>query len=455
MPRGSLVRRVLMMASGAPLAAMLCAALTVSMAPASEAALAPGDYRAGQGGAGAAASNRQAKLTVPRFRVTANLGVQQAPAHRAFLTVHTEWRNAGSVQYLVPQLNNHLFLLIDGDRQATLSDATGSAPQPLAIDQLLVPVAGSAVAGDVVFEIPDHGVNNLELIFIDSDQGDMRLPIFGRAPPAPRALAGPAGNGLIEAAVLATRELAAVGGVHAPAGQTYALIDIDLRALSPGNLVRFDPTMYSVLDDADGYRYRVVPLEALDDEFGAATQLIPLIPSRGTLAYLIPASHSALTLAIALPEYPAMALALPNSGPTATRVHKALVSFEDPDTLTLNVLGLSRVASIGKSAAAAARDYLVLDLLLVSKADQGIEFQTAEQLFLLDGKDEIGVDADALEALPHGLMENSVITAHDQARYQVVFQVPKSAAHFTLRYRGFQSDTKKSLPDVAAQGRGG
>jgi hypothetical protein len=455
LPSNSLVRHVLMAARAAPRAAMLGAYLAMSMTPASAAALAPGDYATAQGGAAAAVSNRQARLTVPRFRVTANLGSRQAAAHHAFLTVNTEWRNSSSVQYLVPQLGDHLFLLIDGDRQVTLSDATGTAAHPLAIDQLLVPATGSVVTGDVVFEIPDHGVNNLELIFIDSDQGDMHLSLYGRAPPAPHAIAGPASNGLIEAAILGTRELAAIGGVQAPAGRTYAVIDIDMRALSPGNLVRLDPTTYSVLSDSDGYTYRVISLEGLDDEFTAATQLIPLIPSRGTLAYLIPSSHSALTLAIDLPEYKAMTLALPNSGPAATRIGRPLVSFEDPDTLTLNVLGQSRVASVGKKSAAAGEDYLILDLFFVSKADQGIEFQTAEQLFLLDGKDEIGVDADALEALPHGMTENSVITAHGQARYQVIFDVPRSAAHFNLRYRGFQSDTKKALPEVAAQGHGG
>lgn len=415
--------------------------------------LTPGDYKAGQGTGPAAASNHQVKLTAPRFRVSTNVGAQQAPARHAYLTVSTEWRIVGSVQYLVPQMNNHLFLLIDGDRQVIVSDATGATAHPLAMDQLLV-TAGGSVAGDVVFEIPDHGVVSLELLFIDSDQGNMNVPLFGRAPPEPRTIAGPADNGLLETALLGLREVAAVGGVRAPPGQTFAVIDVRMRALSAGNLVRFDPTMFSVLNDADGYSYRVASLEGLDDEFTAAMQLIPLVPSRGTLAYLIPASHSALTLAINLPEHKAIVLALPNSGPAASRVGKPVVSFEDPDTLTLNVLGLSRAPSIGKNSAAAGKEYLILDLSFTSKVDQGIEFQTAEQLLLIDGEEQIAVDPDALEALPHGMAEGSVISPHGQARFQVVYQVPKAAAHLTLRYRGFNSDAKKALPTIAAQGHG-
>jgi hypothetical protein len=416
--------------------------------------LTPGDYKAGQGAGTAAATNHQVKLTVPRFRVSTNVGAQQAPARHAYLTVSTQWRGVGSVQYLVPQVSNHLFLLIDGDRQVTMSDATGAAPHPLSIDQLLVPTDGSVVGADAVFEIPDHGVASLELMFIDSDQGNMNVPLFGRAPPEPRAIAGPAGNGLLETALLGMREVAAVGGVRAPAGQTYAVIDVRMRALSAGNLVRLDPTMFSVLNDADGYGYRVASLEGLDDEFTAALQLIPLVPSRGTLAYLVPTSHAALTLVINMPEYKAIVLALPNSGPAASRVGKPLMSFEDPDTLTLSVLGLSRASSIGKNSPAAGKEYLILDLLFASKVDQGIEFQTAEQLLVLDGEDEIAVDPDALEALAHGMAEGSVIAPHGQVRFQVVYQVPKAAAHLTLRYRGFNSDTKKALPNVAAQGHG-
>jgi hypothetical protein len=423
-------------------------------AAAASTGLTAGDYRPGPAGTRAAAGNRQATLTVPRFRVSSSLGTQQAPARHAFLTVSTEWRTVGSIQYLVPQVTNHLFLLLDGDRPATLSDATAAAPHPLALDQLLVPPSGGVVAGDIVFEIPDHGVSSLELLFIDSEQGNMNVPLFGRAPPTPNPIAGPASNGLIETAILGMKENAAVGGVHAPAGRTYVLIDLRMRGLSPGNLVRLDPTMYSMLNDADGYSYRVMALDGLDDEFGAATQLLPLIPSRGTLAYLIAVPHAALTLAINLPEYRPMALALPNSGPIASGVAKSLVRFEDPDTLTLNVVGLRRAASVGTNSAATGKEYLILDLLFVSKVDQGIEFQTTEQLLLRDGQDQITVDAEAIAALPHGMTENCVLAAHGHARFQVIYQVRKAATHLTLRYRGFNADTQQPLPEVVATGRG-
>jgi hypothetical protein len=417
----------------------------------SQPALALGDYTTGQQNAPAAANNKTCTLTVPKFQIVSSLGEQQASVRHAFLVLSMVWKNTGPAEYLVPQVINHLFVLINGDRQATVSDATAASPHRLPLDQLVVQ-AGESVSGEYVFAIPDHGVTSIELLFIDTAEGDMRLALFGRTPPAPRAIAGPANNGLVEAGVLGTEEVETIGNNQAPSGQKYAVIAVTMRGLSKGNLVRFDAAMYSVLRDADGYNYQTSQVPDLDDEFTSATQLLPEIPCRGLLAFLVPASHSGLTLALNLPSYPALEFALPNTGGSA-RSSKPLLSIEDRDTLTLSVLGLKRVASIGNNAAASGKSYLVLDVLFTSKADQGIEFQTTEQLILLDGDNQITADADALDALPHPLKENSVISPHGQARFEVAYQVPAAASHFAIRYRGFQMETKESLPDVHGNGQ--
>jgi hypothetical protein len=418
----------------------------------SQPALTIGDYTTEQQNAPAAANNKTATLTVPKFRIASSLGDQQAPARHAFLVLGTVWKNTGPAQYLVPDVINHLFLLINGDRQSTVSDATAAAPHRLPLDQLVVPATGNAVSGEYVYAIPDHGVTSVELLFIDTAQGDMHLALFGRTPPAPRTIAGPANNELIEAGVLGTEEVDAVGNTQAPPGQKYAVIAVRMRGLSKGNLVRFDASMYSVLRDADGYNYQTSQVSDLDDEFTSATQLLPEVPCRGMLAFLVPASHSALTLALNLPGYKSMEFALPNTG-GSPRSRKPLLSIEDRDTLTLSVLGLRRASSIGNSAAASGKSYLVLDVLFISKADQGIEFQTAEQLILLDGDNQITADSDALDALPHPLKENSVIPPHGQARFEVAYQVPAGTSRFAIRYRGFQMETKESLPEVPGNGQ--
>lgn len=413
----------------------------------SQPALTPGEYTVGHGGAPATANNKTATLKVPIFRISSTLGEQQAAPRHAFLVLSTNWTNTGPARYLVPEIINHLFLLIDGDRQATVSDATKMAPHPLPFDSLVVPATGQSVSGDYVFEIPDHGVTSIELLFIDTEQGNMQLSLFGHPGSPLRTIAGPANNGLIEVGILGTEEVGTVGDTQAPSGQKYAVVGLRMSGLSEGNLVRFDPTQYSVLRDADGYNYRVTELGDLDNEFPAATQLLPRVPCRGVLAFLVPVLHSALTLAINLPDYKSMEFALPNTGGSG-RISKPVLSIEDGNTLTVGILGLKRVSSIGNNAAANGNSYLILDVLFSSKTDQGIEFQTAEQLILLDGDSQITADSDALEALPHPLRENSVIPPHGQARFEVAYQIPAATRRFGIRYRGFQMETKESLPEV-------
>jgi hypothetical protein len=412
--------------------------------------LTTGDYNFKQSSSPPSASNNATSLTIREFRMVSSLGDQQPAPRHAFLIVSTDWKNTGAMPYMVPGVVDHLFLLIDGHRPATVSDATRAAAHPLPTDNLTIPNKGDSLSGDYVFEVPDHGVTGIQLFFIDTNQGDMRLPLFGNLSSSQRAMAGPLNNGLVEAAVLEEKEVDSVGDAQAPPGQKYAELSVRMRGLSQGNLVRFDPVMYSVLKDSDGYQYQVAQLDGLDDEFTSATQLLPNIPSQGMLAFLVPASHSALTLAINLPSYKSMEFALPNTGGSG-HIGKPLLSIDDGDTLTLDVLAVKRMSSIGGNTPESGQAYLVLDVLFSSKVGDGIEFQTSEQLILLDGDRQIKADPDALNALAHGLKENTVIPADSQARFEVAYKIPITDNHFGIRYRGFKNESKESLPDVSAQ----
>lgn len=411
--------------------------------------LTAGVYNVKPGNSPVTASNTTASLTIREFRMVPSLGDQQPAPRHAFLVVSTTWTNTGPMPYMVPAIVDHLFLLVQGHHPATVSDATKAAAHPLSTDSLTIS-AGNNVSGDYVFEVPDHGITGIQLFFIDTNKGDMRLPLFGSIFSSQHAIAGPLNDGLVEAAVLDEKEVDSVGDTQAPSGQRYAEVSLSMRGLSQGNLVRFDPTMYSVLKDADGYQYQVTQLEGLDDEFTSATQLLPNLSSQGMLAFLVPASHSALTLAINLPGYQAMQFVLPNSG-GAGHLGKPMVSIDDGDTLTFSVLGIRRMSSIGNNTPASGQSYLVLDVLFTSKVGDGIEFQTGEQLILLDGDRQIKADPDALNALAHALKENTVIPAHSQARFEVAYQIPVADSHFGIRYRGFKKESKETLPDISAK----
>jgi hypothetical protein len=430
---------------------------------------------------GASGKNRAVVLTVPSFTVTDQIGGTKAPNDRRFLIIDTRWQNilplqpqpasggggaadsilgglggsrnsraAGSgklvpVPYVIPDFPDHLFVLINGDMQSTLNEATASAPHPLSIEKLEVSAPSAPVEGNVAFEIPARDVTSIELEYLDSDYGAMRLPLFGKAPPPSKPLAAAVHNDVVELTALRFRETPAVAGVQASAGHEYAIVDVDLRGMSENNLVRLEAARYSTLGDAEGFTYLPVPIDGLPGEFSGVTQLLPAIPQRGSIAFLVPASHSALTFAMNFPDLPSLKVAIPGSGPSSPPTPVALMTIDDGEILSLKVYDAHSSNSLGDKRPGAGNRYVVIDVGFASKSDQGIDFQTSAQLMLLDGDNKISVDADALDALPHPLIEDSIIPPHGQGRYEVVYQVPAATNSVVLYYRGFVSEARRPL----------
>lgn len=76
--------------------------------------LTPGDHNLKHRSSPASTSNSAISLTVREFRIAPSLGdLQPAPRH-AFLLVRMDWKNTGPMPYMVPEVADHLFLLIQG-----------------------------------------------------------------------------------------------------------------------------------------------------------------------------------------------------------------------------------------------------------------------------------------------------------------------------------------------------
>jgi len=151
-----------------------------------------------------------------------------------------------------------------------------------------------------------------------------------------------------------------------------------------------------------------------------------------------------------MPGYSSLEVNLPSTsgGATAATLAKppsVLFSIPDGDTLTLEVHSLRTDSSLGGAKPEEGKRFLILDLSLVNRADQGIEFQTGEQLKLLNGEEEITADTDSMDQLPHPLRENSVVPAHGRGRFEVAYQVPANAKQLILYYRGFNREDKHPL----------
>jgi len=112
-------------------------------------------------------------------------------------------------------------------------------------------------------------------------------------------------------------------------------------------------------------------------------QFLPGTLQRGALVFSVPAQHGGLTLVVNLPGYPPLELNLPNTdsggGMRSAPASQAPVLFtiSDGSTPRRADSGVRAASNLGDVQPEQGKRFMVLDLTLVNKVDQGIEFQTA------------------------------------------------------------------------------
>ena len=436
------------------------------------------------------AKNQAVEFSIPSFTVTGTVGSSTAPAGKVYLVIDTVWKNVipltkvskhpeqqdatmgagglgsggGQAQknenpedyvmkptpYLVPDVKNHAFVVINGGDTAVVSDAQSGAPHALPVEQIVVPELNAEVKGQLVYEIPASGVSTVLFRFLDTSMGSFDVPLYGKPPAAPTAIAGPVKNDLLEVSAYGVQELASVAGQSAPGSDKYAVVQLGCTGKAQGSLVRVEMENYSYLRDAQGSTYTPAKDVSAPGQFKGMVQLLPETAQRGALVFEVPAQHSALTLVLNLPGYAPLELNLPNTatgggGGVAVSPPAVLFTISDGETLDVQIHGVRTAPNLGEAKPEEGKRFVVLDLSLVNKVDQGIEFQTGEQLKLLNGEEEILVDSAAMEKLARPLSENSVVPAHGRGRFEVAFQVPGVAKNLVLYYRGFNREEKHPL----------
>lgn len=437
------------------------------------------------------AQNRAVEFSIPSFSVTGTLGSRNAPEGKIFLVIDTVWKNIiplakvakhqddaagtngagglgfGSGQeqkqenpgdyelkptpYLVSDLNTHAFVVINGGETAVISDAQPAAAQPLAIEQIDLPAPNAEVRGQLVYEIPAGGVSSVVFRYLDTSMGSFDVVLYGKPPRATAPIAGPVNNDVLETSVYGVQQMASVGSVSAPGGEMFVVVQLGCVGKSEGGLVQVELENYAYLRDARDGTFAPTKNLSVPGEFKGTVQFLPGTLQRGSLAFSVPAQHGALALVINLPGYSPLELSLPNTATVAGGSSAAaapppvLFTISDGETLDVQIHGLSATTNLGNVQAEEGKRYVVLDLTLVCKVDQGIEFQTGQQLKLLDGEQEILADASATEKLPQPLSEDSVVPAHGRGRFQVAYQVPVTTRNLVLYYRGFNREERHGL----------
>jgi hypothetical protein len=436
------------------------------------------------------AKNQAVEFSIPGFTVTSTLGSRSAPAGKVFLVVDTVWKNiipltkvakhpddaagtngvgglgfgAGQAQkkenpadyemkptpYLVPGVQQHAFLIINGQDTAVISEAQAAAAHALPVEQIVVPELNAEVRGQLVYEIPASGVSSVLFRYLDTSMGSFDVPLYGKPPPAAAPIAGPVKNEVLEVSAYGVQQVASLGGKYAPGTDAYAVVQMSCTGKSAGSLVQVELENYAYLRDAQGTTFTPAKDVSAPGQFKGTVQFLPETAQRGALVFQVPAQHGALTLVIKLPGYAPLELSLPNTntgGAASAAASQAPVLFtiSDGDTLDVQIHGVRTAPNLGDAQPEEGKRFLVVDLSLVSKVDQGIEFQTGEQLKLLNGGEEILADTNSMEKLSHPLNENSVVPAHGRGRFEVAYQVPGDATKLVLYYRGFNREEKHPL----------
>jgi len=441
----------------------------------------------GKHAAGASGRNEAVDLSVRGFTVARSLGGATAGEGKVLVSVKTAWKNiiplkkalknpeqgqdrtmgAGSLgfgggaapqrhkesdyvmaptPYVVPAVPDHLFLVVDGGTAVKISPAQAEAPGALSVEEIAIPKLGAVLEGVFVFEVRQQ-VRSLELMFLDTAYGNVRLPLHGRAPAPERPKLGPVGNEVVDLGAFGLQEVKQLGAVTAPAGKRFAVVELQLRGKSEKDLVRFVLEDRATLYDAQ-HRYSVAREAPAPGALGGELQLVPFTAARGTLAFAVDEGHGPLGLAVDLPGQAPLRLALaagaPGEPPKA-RAPRGLFTFKDGETLLVTVQAARTASALKEARPEPGKRFLVLELTLTSQAGDGIEFQTGEQLKLLAGEEEIRVDAEALPRLARPLLENSVIPPGGSLPFEVVYQVPAASRQLVLYYRGFHGEEKHAL----------
>ncbi|HEY6097893.1 MAG TPA: hypothetical protein VIW03_00590 [Anaeromyxobacter sp.] len=217
-----------------------------------------------------------------------------------------------STPYEIPDLRDHAFLVVNGDELVLVSEAQDAAARPLSLEEITVPKLGAVVEGQLVYEVPERGVTSLAFRYLDSAWGHVDLALLGKAPPRPKAIAGPASNDLLEVVVYAVEEKQEAYGARAPPGKRLAVIHAGFTNRDEENVVRVDLARYATLRDGRE-AFRAAGGAKGGGVLRGEVQLLPRALRRGALVFEVAERHGPLTLALKLPEYGSLTLALPRN----------------------------------------------------------------------------------------------------------------------------------------------
>ncbi|MCK7468525.1 MAG: hypothetical protein MZU91_10790 [Desulfosudis oleivorans] len=406
----------------------------------------------------------------PRSIVTASgferqVASKAAPAGRSYYVLETEWTNIhpkqkvrkddlegkqdrtmgvgglmtggktekkdeyvdADVAYLVPSFFDHAYLLADG-ASCALDPLTEKVAGGHGLKkEFALPKQGDVKKVRFVYLVPESA-KNLAFQFFDYSYGPILIPLkgdlklaAGAAGTAPKEL-GSLKDEYLELAATAVDFRPDYKDEEAPAGWRYAVVKLNGKSLSKGNIVQVEPTEYIWLATKAGHIYYSAGGSTTDEGF---IRFTPEFAQNQEVAFVVPAAEKEFSLGMRV-EDRVYALALnapPSAGPTAEpkAVHK------DGRTLEIMLFGARREKGL-----------IILDLGIRSLVESGAEIQTDAQFVLKAGGEDVACDEEATAALAHRPPTPFIVPPRSFIRFELAYAT--EAAPEALHYRGYESE---------------
>lgn len=413
---------------------------------------------------GATGRNANIELSVTNLEITKSLADTGAPPGHQFIVLTTTWKNlvppkqvqrpksqgrggmlgGGEVEtvtvevpYLVQNVPDNLYLLVDGPHVAEISQASEQLPDHLPLSGLVLERYNAQVQGRVAFSVPEGAHQNLTLQFFDFSQGHITLLLQGTWSPArEKALAGPLRNQLFEVTIYRTQFARALGGTNAPAGLQYLVIDCGASSTTPGAATQIDVDQYAFLIEDGVYQSQplkeVRPIPYL---FQGLVRAIPQFERRGVMVFQVPEQSGRLELLFSASQMDPLRFVLTPDRLARPQPQPA-GSIQDGNAIEVLLNRWTWLDRIGNVSPAGGSRFLVLDVTMVNRgAGPGLTVEP-RQFAVLDAGQVIDASP-ATSALAHPLTGERAVSAGTRRRFEVAFEVPQAASGLRLRYSGY------------------
>jgi hypothetical protein len=298
---------------------------------------------------------------------------------------------------------------------------------------LTIPGFEQVVSGGIAFEAPANA-QALSLLFLDSLNGHLLLPIKGVPPVLASSLGGASrSNDLVDLAVTG-----ASWSEAPPSVPGTRLLVVGLRGISRQNaIVQIPFGDFGFLQTDQGcVAQPEVRARQITRPMAPMGRFPPFVPSEGQLAFTVPADTQGATLLVRLRQ--GGPIDLPGLGDGSARKPPALVTHEDGKVLRVHIVGTGTPPAGLRGPREGFEHFVVYYMVENLKTGSGLELQPAPQFALADDQGTKYPPDRASQQLPCRLTGANVVPAGGWRRFSLLYVVP-AGQPLTVQYRGFES----------------